>query len=144
MMANCVVCNRKIPKGEFFCRNCLKEESRRKARPSRLGLRFLASLFPFSAIDTGELEINARDLMESLVKLIRQQYSDISLEQAQALAEEYCARQENQTQELSERYQEIRRNKPGGLRAPHDLILQPVSVFFLLSFLIVVTLVFVL
>lgn len=137
-MTKCVVCNRELKQGQYFCEDCLEKEigplpGRKKRRLSWLVFS------PFQTTYTPPpYDIN--DILNWAVKIVPKMVERFGLSVHDAAAA-YCnfyKLDKKYIQQILIRLLARKDDRDGPLWAPWDFILQPVTLLLLLSLLTVV------
>jgi len=127
-MSRCVICNREIRKGSYFCEHCLESEIGEPFRIRRSGLLSLLSLLPFSTADHPPEWLSVEQKLEWVVsrtERIELRFPDVD---SQVVVRRLCRRVglggAYQTEALNDLAQR-KDKKNGPLWAPSDIVVQP-------------------
>lgn len=129
-MSNCIICNKRISKGTYFCDDCLSEEIGQPPNPPKLGLLSWLVSLPFQA-QTGPLPRYGTDAEKQQwviqrVDQIMIRFPNLPVEPVvdrvccQAGLESPLVRKKTLLQ-----YQSLKAKKNMRLWAPLDVVLQP-------------------
>lgn len=124
-MANCVVCNKKIPKGSFFCDQCLEEEIDHRPLSRKLGLLSLIRFSPFAAHFSPKIDIagQLKVVVENNYNQIRSRWPQIGQTDALKIAYRRARHQFDQLSDAAyQQLQNVISIKRGPERAPWELV----------------------
>lgn len=140
-MSRCVVCNRKIGVGQYFCDTCLEREVEKPFKKKKNLVSWLI-FSPFQARNiVSDPWRNMGEALDWVVKSAPRVVTQfgVSLETAvDGLCDLVGVDKQAHRSGILARLQKSNDNRNGPIWAPSDLILQPASALFLLFFLSVI------
>jgi len=128
-MSRWIVCNKRIPKGRYFCDECLKEEVGEPPKQGKLGLLSWLVFLPFQAVNFSTHWTSDREKRQWAVRKadkITTRFPHIPIDR---VVDRVCMRvgltdEAARDQVLSE-LQSIKAKKNSPLWAPWDVVFQP-------------------